>query len=378
VTLLTIYLSFISVKTTDANDGVAQTPGPAKALAQSKTAAAALSPTSLAQNPSFNEPDADESSTVQGSQLPGPARVDDNPMTIHPTSSTPVEPTSDSVPCDDESPVIGGEHATVSSPLDLTATLALPGIGGAPNAESESSPQVRAESTEERAGDDVLMRDATSGASAFQKPRNDEDLPPWLAPMIEYLRGLVEDAAWQDLVSDFVEFEKRRPANGVSPYVPSFFMEANYFIDQNLPTKSRPKEVTEWIRSKKKSVVPVITPGPYGHGFMQWWRLMQPSWRIDESSLVLIREVPKEETWQGLRKGGTSGIYVVVMGLSWWIKSQLTERDADAWTAVEDVSWVIQQMTEGRAPSAPPKRALEGESEGAAQPKKVYVHYFCL
>ena len=54
----------------------------------------------------------------------------------------------------------------------------------------------------------------------------------------------------------------------------------------------------------------------YGKRFMDWWRLMQPSWRTDGDGVSPIRKTPCDETWQVLRKGGTSGIYVVVMGLS--------------------------------------------------------------
>jgi hypothetical protein len=35
-----------------------------------------------------------------------------------------------------------------------------------------------------------------------------DSLPPWLAQMIGYLQGVSEDQAWQDLVMEFVQFEK--------------------------------------------------------------------------------------------------------------------------------------------------------------------------
>jgi hypothetical protein len=33
------------------------------------------------------------------------------------------------------------------------------------------------------------------------------------------------------------------------------------------------------------------------------------------------------------------------MGLSWWIKAQRNKPDANAWAAVDNLSWVIQQMS---------------------------------
>jgi hypothetical protein len=63
---------------------------------------------------------------------------------------------------------------------------------------------------------DVDVHPVPSGVSPSPKPKNDDHLPPWLAQMIEYLRGVHEDAAWQNLVTDFVDFEKLNPPNGVS------------------------------------------------------------------------------------------------------------------------------------------------------------------
>ena len=74
------------------------------------------------------------------------------------------------------------------------------------------------------------------------------------------------------------------------------------------------------------------------------------------------------ETWQGLRKGGTSGIYVIVMALSWWIKAQQTERDDEAWSSVDDVLWVLENMNQTAVShtAAPKKRARnEGRRDKA-------------
>ena len=42
-----------------------------------------------------------------------------------------------------------------------------------------------------------------------------DDVPPWLVPMIGYLRGLTEDGAWQNLVTNFLAFERFQPPCGV-------------------------------------------------------------------------------------------------------------------------------------------------------------------
>lgn len=113
---------------------------------------------------------------------------------------------------------------------------------------------------------------------------------------------------------------------------------------QNLPTKCHPSQVSNWIKSKKKDVVPLVKPGLYGEQFMKWWRMLQPSWRNGLEGDLLVRKTLEGENWQVLRKGGTSGKYVVVMALSWWIKAQHGAHNVNAWAAVSDLLWVIEQM----------------------------------
>jgi len=60
---------------------------------------------------------------------------------------------------------------------------------------------------------DVVMQQTTSTSSQL---RNDNDLPVWLSLMITYLRRVSEDVAWQGLVTEFVDFERRGPSSGVS------------------------------------------------------------------------------------------------------------------------------------------------------------------
>lgn len=93
--------------------------------------------------------------------------------------------------------------------------------------------------------------------------------------------------------------------------------------------------------------------------FTGWWKNLQPSWRASSAhALSEVRNVPKDETWQSLRKGGTAGIYVVLMGLSWWILAQNEACDATAWLIVDDLSWVIQQM-KGRADQEPEQLSVK-------------------
>ena len=79
-----------------------------------------------------------------------------------------------------------------------------------------------------------------------------------------------------------------------------------------------------------------------------------------------MRDVPQGETWQTLRKGGTAGIYVVIIGVSWLIKAEQlknAELDTDAWTLVDDISWVIKEMKKEMSlcEQVSQKRAHDGE-----------------
>jgi hypothetical protein len=73
--------------------------------------------------------------------------------------------------------------------------------------------------TQEKTNDDVVMGDAASADTLAQKPQDDENLPSWLVVMIKYLRGVAEDTVWQNLVTEFVKFEKGGPPNGVSSFI---------------------------------------------------------------------------------------------------------------------------------------------------------------
>ena len=219
-----------------------------------------------------------------------------------------------------------------------------------------------------------------STKSAQEKPTNgnndsnrimadDSNLPMYLVLMIGYLHEVAPDRAWQDLVMNPVHFEKfGHPRNCVSfRYILSIKHQLIFHYDyQNLSMKSQLHEITDWVRSKKKDVVPSIKQDVYGPVFTEWWGGLQPAWRQFQGvigPLDLVRDVPKAKTWQALKKGGTSGMYIVVMDLLWWIKGQQKERDANAWAVVDDLSWVIWQMLDGQDSLASTSQKWDHEPE---------------
>lgn len=46
-----------------------------------------------------------------------------------------------------------------------------------------------------------------------------------------------------------------------------------------------------------------------------------------------------------LNKGGSAGLYVVVMALSWWIDNLTTDSNSlQAWAIVDDLAWVFSMV----------------------------------
>jgi hypothetical protein len=101
---------------------------------------------------------------------------------------------------------------------------------------------------------------------------------------------------------------------------------------------------------------------------MSWWIALQPEWRIaDNGSFVC--EVPEDEDWSELRKGGKAGLYTVVVALSWWVKALTPEIPAfRAWISVQDVQWVINQIT--RKYMRAGKKRLREDSAPSGKSKK--------
>lgn len=105
-----------------------------------------------------------------------------------------------------------------SSPSHAATTASISAINSAPTFNTPDVVQPVFPVTDVKpTSDDVVMSDPPSAA---QKPQNDENLPAWLVPMIKYLRGVATDIAWQNLVTEFVEFEKGCPPTGLSLLFP--------------------------------------------------------------------------------------------------------------------------------------------------------------
>lgn len=181
-------------------------------------------------SPTVEQPNQDKGngdvvmSDLSGTAQPAPSTVEapqatsdaaacpTSPSTVLLDTQTPTEKSSPNVVIQ-FSPSHADPTASMSdaAPHAVLATPPITEIGLA----SEPTAVGGEQPNQDKGTDDAVMSDSSS---LVQEPQNDVNLPPWLVPMIEYLRGVATDTAWQTLVTEFVKFEKGDPPTGVSSF----------------------------------------------------------------------------------------------------------------------------------------------------------------
>jgi hypothetical protein len=140
---------------------------------------------------------------------------------------------------------------------------------------------------------------------------------------------------------------------------------------QRLPTALRPEEVKWWIKRKKApDLYPDIErPSEFGAVWKQWWVKMQPPWRECES---LIRILPADPDWDPIFRGGSNGLSLVLMSLSWWIHLTKDDKEynAELCGAIDDVTWVISELVAELSVANGMKRTREVETDSEPDSKK--------
>lgn len=102
-----------------------------------------------------------------------------------------------------------------------------------------------------------------------------------------------------------------------------------------------------------------------------WWRSLQPDWRAN-GTWPPSRDVPDDEDWEDLCKGGINGLFLIVMCLSWWGPVAVSNKDrADFDAAKEDVLWVFEQIARYlRMLARGKKRATDASTDGRATKRR--------
>jgi hypothetical protein len=169
------------------------------------------------------------------------------------------------------------------------------------------------------------------------------DTNAWFKSWFTHFREISADATWQTLVSEWVHFETLTTTEGVSDVAPCFLLSPYiYMFRQRLPTASRPEEVSWWIKRKKSINLPppIENAAEFGATWKQWWTAMQPEWRKGEP---LVTTVPADADWTPLIHGGSNGLSLVVVALSWWV-SATDVHSVDISDAIHDVKWVLSEL----------------------------------
>lgn len=184
---------------------------------------------------------------------------------------------------------------------------------------------------------------------------NARTLPAWLESHFIILRtsfrGEVEDA----IIVDWLTLECEDEHHGGT---------------HKLRAAGRPKELSAWTRkpfpiSSPPNALDVHT---FGEVLRAWWSSIMPKWRQPVGrDWPLLREVPEGEKWSEVRKVGTGGIFVVLVGLLWWrlrCGGSLAEKHAYE-SLLEDVAWALRDIVKDMPTFASrerPECALEHES----------------
>jgi hypothetical protein len=73
--------------------------------------------------------------------------------------------------------------------------------------------------------------------------------------------------------------------------------------------------------------------------------------------------VPDKESWASLKKGGSAGLYIVVMALSWWVLTlKAGSDDPQVWATIDDITWVLSSVMPTCRPTILESRSVKRAS----------------
>ncbi|KAF7345202.1 hypothetical protein MSAN_01896700 [Mycena sanguinolenta] len=115
------------------------------------------------------------------------------------------------------------------------------------------------------------------------------------------------------------------------------------------PARLRPKEVGDWV-ARARNYTPQIANGDeFGKRFWAWWIKINPAWRTEERPMKREGEM----SWVGMDILGQNGFLNVLMCLKWW-RDAMDAPSPDWEEALNDVTWVLERMSDRMANSSPP------------------------
>ena len=131
-------------------------------------------------------------------------------------------------------------------------------------------------------------------------------------------------------------------------------------------TTSRPKDLQTWLKSGRRSLkkVPIIVDAHiYGSEWVEWWTVAQPQ-EHETHQWPFPREPISDMGWNKFPANGKDGIFLAVMGLSWWAPAvRFSNEVAFFEEAVTDLHWVILELIRSRASQTSPPHLPPSQDE---------------
>ncbi|KAH8089857.1 hypothetical protein BXZ70DRAFT_1011336 [Cristinia sonorae] len=157
---------------------------------------------------------------------------------------------------------------------------------------------------------------------------NSSGLPDWLVKALAYLEDVVLWKEWLELIKTWVQFERRMGLNS----------------NDRISTAGRPRELSQRdSRHYKTSKLSVASLPAFVSGWRIWYIQLQPEWRGRTWPLSRCSLDDDESSWVPLQQAGPCGLFLVVLGLAWWIQAlpDANVRDQEVMDAIADLLWVF-------------------------------------
>lgn len=177
---------------------------------------------------------------------------------------------------------------------------------------------------------------ASAASHVVSDDDDDEASPEWFRKAILMLASKDLGGGWMDLISSWRRFEKA----------------AGYTEVEILSSTGRPPCVGAWIsRARIPNYQPPLSSKNLKgleQSFWKWWRALQPQYRkvIEARDGAILPQIVGD--METIRRPGKNGLLSVLAALWFWGSAPAVVQSGTvtSWgAAVDDVSWVIEQLT---------------------------------
>ncbi|KAF8984122.1 hypothetical protein BDQ17DRAFT_1437145 [Cyathus striatus] len=192
------------------------------------------------------------------------------------------------------------------SSLDVALSPASPAV-----AKSPASPDI-----------EPLVLTATEHRT-IQLDTSKELMAQYAKVLLPHVDSVSDDLKWNRLIQAWVAFEVHMPSSSLTQ-----------------PTKGLDQE------RKSPTYLPEVDSKLFGLEMVNWWRAIQPEWQKPKDTDTLYRSTPEDYTWMDMEFGGSTGLCMVIMAMSWWLQAGFSDKNnSDSfWILVEDITWSFNQI----------------------------------